>query len=160
MIEGGWFASRGDACLPRRSGPPGGRASSEAIRTSVCGRRAACVVTGRAGDTTELATPIEEPGRLKDEVRTRYGVSGCRFDAFGSWGETCREAAVRPALRTVPHIGLENDTTAFTIRQAAIALDLADLEPELRSRSLRRAIQNVSCVRPVATGGGYLPNGP
>ena len=93
---------------------------------------------------TEFATPIEEPGSRKVDVRllrTRCGVSDCQFDTFASWGEACREAASRPVLRTVPHIGLENDATALTIRQSAIALDRADLEPNLRSRSQGRAIQ-------------------
>ena len=99
---------------------------------------AACAVP------TEFTTPIEDPGTRKIDPRllgTWYGVSRCRFLSTGEFAATCRVGGNRPALLTFLHITPENDATALTIRETAVALDLADLDEEFRRRAAGRVIQ-------------------
>lgn len=93
---------------------------------------------------TEFTTPIEDPGTHKIDRRllgTWYGVSRCRLISTGEFADTCRVAGNRAALLILLHITAGSDETALTIREATVALDLADLSEEIRRRAAGRIIQ-------------------
>jgi hypothetical protein len=108
---------------------------------------------------TEFTTPIEDPGSRRIDPRllgTWYGVSRCRFVSPSDFGPTCYIAGNRPALLIILHITPENDATALTIRQTAIALDLADLYDDDRRRGAGRVIQFEAVAHPALLDGvGY-----
>jgi hypothetical protein len=93
---------------------------------------------------TEFTTPIEDPGAHKIDPRllgTWYGVSSCRFNSTTGDADVCRMAGNHPALLILLHITPDSDATALTIRETAIALDLADLGEEARRNLSGRVIQ-------------------
>lgn len=99
---------------------------------------AACAVP------TEFTTPIEDPGSRTIDPRllgTWYGVARCRFVSTGQFTTSCAVAGSRPALLIVLHVSSEQGATALTIRETAVALDLADLVEGIRRRGERRVIQ-------------------
>lgn len=126
-------------------------------------RRAAtallALVLGACAMPTEFTTPIEDPGSRRIDPRllgTWYGVSRCRFVSPNDFGPTCYIAGNRPALLIILHITPENDATALTIRQTAIALDLADLYDDDRRRGAGRVIQFEAVAHPALLDGvGY-----